>query len=352
MKFLIVKLSSLGDIFQCLHSVEYLKYKFPNSTIDFVTQSEASSFVSSMKSVDKVITFDIKKCKNLLVNKSHYHNFKLFLKCLREKKYDAVFDLQGNCKSAIPTFFAKAKQKVGFAYKNAKEWPNVLTTNYRVAIPLHLSMRQQYLYVFKNYFDDKTDYKDTSIVVNTTSSIKDEVDYILQNVASKKIMICLGARWNNKMMTNKQMYHLLRYIEGKVQVTFVFAWGNDKELVLANNLSSYFAASVVLPKVLTINAWYHLMERMDGVIAMDSSGLHLCGLTSTPSFSVFGPTSSKHYQPNGDIHYSFRGGCPYERFFLRVCPDLRSCKCGGCIKNIDSQKMLVVLDRWLCDKII
>jgi heptosyltransferase I len=79
---------------------------------------------------------------------------------------------------------------------------------------------------------------------------------------------------------------------------------------------------------------------MDRVIAVDSAALALCGTTSTPSFSFFGPTQASIYKPLGVQHHHFQGTCPYAMSFSARCPRLRSCKTGACLKQASSLELI------------
>ena len=97
MNFLIVKTSSIGDIVQAMAVLPYLAGR---GSVDWVIEEKFASLLEGNQYIHKVIPVTRKK----------------FWKVPR-KRYDAVFDLQGNCKSALFTFLAKAKVKVGFALK-------------------------------------------------------------------------------------------------------------------------------------------------------------------------------------------------------------------------------------------
>jgi len=80
--------------------------------------------------------------------------------------------------------------------------------------------------------------------------------------------------------------------------------------------------------------WQALMFMIDCVIAVDSCALHLAALANIPTFSIYGPSSSKVYKPIGDKHHAYQGQCPYGEEFIKRCKRLRSCPTGACMKEI------------------
>ena len=147
MRFLIVKTSSLGDIVQSFGLLAYLKNKFPSASIDWVVERRCAELLKRHPFVDRVIEID-SKTRNPAA-------FWQSIKQLRLNHYDTVFDVQGNIKSGLVLFFARAKEKVGF--KKVAEWPNLLFTSKKIALKQECSIRQDYLNLAKVYFNDSED---------------------------------------------------------------------------------------------------------------------------------------------------------------------------------------------------
>ena len=103
MQILIVKLSSLGDLFHALPAVHNLKVGL-DATVDWVVQSEYADLVRCFSDVDRVIALD----RSALVD-----NWVPFRDALREREYDLIVDLQGLLKSALTARFARGCKRIG-----------------------------------------------------------------------------------------------------------------------------------------------------------------------------------------------------------------------------------------------
>ena len=103
MRILIVKLSSLGDLFHSLPTVHALHVGL-DATVDWVVQEEYAELVSCFSNVVRVIPFSRKAFFSQL--------FSLYSD-LRLEDYDFVIDLQGLMKSAFVTMLARGKRKIG-----------------------------------------------------------------------------------------------------------------------------------------------------------------------------------------------------------------------------------------------
>lgn len=328
MKVLIVKTSSLGDIIQSFCVLDALKMRFPNMTIDWAVESSYFSLVASHPLVHKAISLNLKKKKNLFQN----------LKTLREEKYDLIFDLQGNIKSGLITFLAKGKEKVGFGLKSVREWPNILATNTRFNVSKKLNIREFYLSLISLYFKTKFDFWSSCVTFKLTAQESLQINEIVSGALEKRMMVCPGSRWENKRLDKDTLIKVLKKIEAFSKVTFFLVWGNEKEKEECEEIATQLQHVIITPPI-TIAMWQNLMVKMDLVLCVDSSALHLSSTTNTPSFSLFGPTSSKVFKPLGDNHLAIQGICPYGKVFDKQCPSLRSCPTGACIKSINADSI-------------
>ncbi len=103
MRILIVKTSSLGDLFHALPAVHLLKTGL-NAEIDWVVNSGYVPLVKCFTDVDRVIPFPRNSLRT---------NLKSFLSDLRKDKYDLVVDLQGLLKSALIARAARSHKRIG-----------------------------------------------------------------------------------------------------------------------------------------------------------------------------------------------------------------------------------------------
>lgn len=349
MKVLIVKTSSLGDIIQAFTVLDYFHSRFSDIEIDWVIEKSYLSLVNSHPLINKGICLNFKTWRKNLFKKRTWRSFFSFVKFLRKKSYDVVFDLQGNCKSGLVTYLARSKVKVGFGSKSAREWPNLLSTNKHIEVDLNINMRLQYLQLVTKYFSDQESVKINGCRLLISSIQKAKLKKILvhDNLNTKtKVMVCPGAKWPNKQLSYETMLSFLKLIKSKLNASFLLIWGNDYEKFVAEKLNNEFKDSSLVIDKLSFPVWQNLMNDVDLVIAMDSSSLHLCGTIETYSFSVFGPTKQEVFKPIGDKHFAFQGKCPYNKSFDKQCPILRTCVTGACIRYLKSDEIFNSFISW------
>lgn len=342
MKVLIVKTSSLGDIIHAFPVIIYLKEEFPSAQIDWVVEKSLSDVVKAHPSINHVIEIDTKSWrKNILKMKTWKEIFN-FRKDIQAEEYDVVIDLQGNTKSAFPTFLARSKHKIGFGIKTIHEWPNLWVTHQRYNPPLYLNVRDENLYIVQHYFCRYRQIEDEKVVLKLSHDQQRDFDAIVESwssLAGKKILVCPGSAWKNKQLDPQALEDFLHYIEANFDIAFIFATGSQKEKNEMEDLAKKLKNLPVILDRLPLPLLQNIMAKMHLVIAMDSLPLHLAATTGVPTFSVFGASSAQKYKPKGPNHLALKGDCPYGRNFERRCPILRTCSTGLCIRGITGKKL-------------
>src|ERR1700733_1232959 len=310
-KFLIVKISSLGDIIHTFPVVGYLKQKFPESQIDWIVEESFADIVESHPDISHVYHVNTKQWrygKNLKA-------FGEFRKSLKGVFYDVLFDFQGNMKSGLFTYLARTKNKVGFGWKSVSEWPNLLFTNRKITPPLGFNIRHDYLYLVQSFLKDQhSQYEDRGVLLKITEKQKKHIEDILSRpslVQKPWVMVCPGSAWPNKRMSAQALTTTLQNLHQQYCCSFLFVWGIEEEKRVSEKLHQQFNDCSLVVERLTIPVLQNLMDNMHLVIAMDSLPLHLAGTTCAPTFGIFGASSAKKYQPLGFNHSSYQGTCPY-----------------------------------------
>jgi len=321
-KFLIIKTSSLGDIIHTYPVVSYLKQKFPSSTIDWIAEKPCIQLVSAHPEVSQAIEVNTKKWRKSPLSKQTRQEFANFKSQL--STYDLIIDLQGNLKSGFLGFQAKGEIRLGFARRSVPEWPNLLFTNVRFNPTPRRNIRQDYLSIVLQFFQDKEDYFPPSIKLQSSF---DPTPYLSKK---KNLLVCPSANWENKKLSHKT---LLLFLKQQTETQILLIHGSEQEKKQVDSLARELPNARVVPKLIFPDL-QKLMDSVDEILAMDSFPLHLAGTTSTPTLSIFGPSSAEKYRPLGSQHRSIQGLCPYGITFEKRCPKLRTCKTGACIKDV------------------
>lgn len=349
-RFLLVKTSSLGDIIHCFPVLDYLAQNVPEAEIDWIVERPFAELLEAHPLVSKVLTVDTRAWRRRPWAGEVRKQWGAFRELLRHEHYDVAFDLQGNLKSGILLAQVTAQDKVGFGRASVPEWPNLYFTQQKYNPLATQNIRQDYLSVVEQHLPPKiTPFVERSVRLRISSKDESRLAGLLTQPTLAKgqhlALICPGSMWRNKRLDLDTLLHFLELWRQEQDVRFLFAWGNDEELAQAESLHRSLPEQSRVLDRLSLPVLQNLMSRVHLVLAMDSLPLHLCGTTTTPSYSIFGPSLASKYKPSGGQHHSYQGTCPYGRQFDKRCPILRRCDTGACIHGIAPQ--VLFQDFWL-----
>ena len=118
MKIAIVRLSALGDIFQSMIVLQFIKKKFPKAQIDWMVDESFQDALKDNHHINKIIPIPIKTIKK---TKSLRELFQVIRKLRQLASYDYVFDLQGLIKSSLVARLIPSKKRIGFDKNSIRE---------------------------------------------------------------------------------------------------------------------------------------------------------------------------------------------------------------------------------------
>jgi heptosyltransferase-1 len=337
----IVKTSAIGDVIQAFPVLEYLRKKFPNSRIDWVVEEGIALLLRAHPMLDQVIEIQTKSWRKALFAKETRTQFMGFVKNLRATHYDLAIDLQGNTKSALVTASAKATIKLGYGWQSVREKSNLIATRTRLNVPCD-NVRLKYLCLVQKYFNDPQEFQAEGVRLNLTLTEQERFESLRPSGAC--LMVCFGSRWINKRLDKATLLTLLQTIAKEYKFSFILIYADEEEKAIAENLAATLGAIAI--GNLSLPLWQALMWEVDGIIAVDSAALHLCGTTLTPSFSVFGPSLASYYKPSEERHLAVQGICPYGKSFTAHCSVLRTCSTGACIRELKVEDLFTAFQHW------
>jgi len=277
MKIAIVRLSAIGDIVQSMIVLQFIKKKFPDTSIDWFVDNQFAALLDDCIEIDNVIKLDIKKIKQ---NKSLILLFKTLRKLQTLEKYDCVFDLQGLIKSAVITRFIPARDRIGFDKNSTRERFASYFYSKKYQFPYHENVVMRYVNIVASALD----------IPVTEREIKYKKPFfnLLLNKTKKdkpSILIVLGASFDSKI------YPVDKYAQiiNALQANFVALWHSKKEFEMAERLQ-FLSGSLSITKCKNFSELKQLVINSDLVIGGDTGPTHIAWALNIPSITIFGST--------------------------------------------------------------
>ena len=289
MKFLIIKLSSLGDIIHSLPIVYRLRQNYPDSQIDWLVGEKGHEVLSLIKEIDDVYLLNFKN---------------IFL--IQKQKYDYVIDVQGLFKSAFLSKFSLGKTVIGF--KNTREFADVFYDKKIDAGNLFKTDKHIVdlnLKLLSGLIDDKNE----KIRFLIPQILKPDNSDILQlsNNKSKKMIIFPSTTWESKLWKMDYWFEFISKMSTDFQI-YICAGKSDLKYInpLIDNLDLNKVNYINLIGKTNLKDLIYLIQNSNMVIGLDSAGLHLTSAIkndySLPEvIGIYGPTSPYRSGPYGSI---------------------------------------------------
>ncbi len=140
MRVLIVKLSSLGDVVHAMPVVHDIVAARPGTTVDWVVEPAFAPLVRRVEHVDRVIECALRRWRRRFWTADVRREWRAFAATLRERRYDAVLDLQGLTKSAWVARMADGPSH-GLANRtdgSSHEWPARWLVDHAIRVEPHI----------------------------------------------------------------------------------------------------------------------------------------------------------------------------------------------------------------------
>jgi lipopolysaccharide heptosyltransferase I len=279
-RILIVKLSSLGDLFHALPAVHALKEGL-NAEIDWVTQPEYEELARCFDDVAHVIPFPRRNLRTRLIP---------FLRRLRERHYDYVIDLQGLMKSALITPMARGGRKIG---------PSASREGAHLFYHERAGKKNKERHAAEELLD---------VVRHLNLPVPDALPFPVTFPAHAglgpglHIALCPCSRAAGKDWPEDRFVEMAKdLLQSPGTVIHLVGSPNDRATCqrIAMALGPTAQNHAGQTTLLELGG---LLKAMDLLITVDSGPMHMAAAIGTPTLALFGPTSPLRTGPYGEQH--------------------------------------------------
>jgi len=328
MRFLIVRLGSLGDVVHAIPAVASLRRAYQDAAIDWLVDPQYVELVKLVRGVNRAIPLDPRAGLMQLVGA---------VRDLRAAHYDAVIDFQGLIKSATLARGAGARRTIGLPRGHLRE-PLAAWFYSETPDPgpdPHVIRKGLALVRAVGAADDRLAFP---LDVPQTSAAKAVVE---QAGADGYAILNPGAAWPNKRWPPERFGALAAAMRDRIGMPSIVLWGPREESVAASVVAASRGAARIAPRT-TITDIASIAKGARLIVSGDTGPLHIAAAVGTPAVGLFGPTLSARNGPwaEADITLSRYDSCPYhyERRCRRTTP---------CIEDISLDDVVAAVERRL-----
>ena len=278
-RVLVVKLSSLGDLFHALPLVRQLRRDF-RARVDWVVQTEYAELAGCFPDVERVIAFP---------RHNFFRHAAAFLKDLRQTQYDLAADLQGLLKSAWIARAARAARRVGpsFSREGAHHFYDAITgprNRNRHAVDEVLDLAR-----FLGLPPWPPEF--------SLAFPRRPVD-----MPHPRVALAPCSRWPTKNWPTNRFAEVGRALQAELGASlFLIGSAADRPVCasIATRLPKKAANACGTTTLVELGS---LLQEMDLLISVDSGPMHMAAALKVPVLAIFGATDPIRTGPYGALH--------------------------------------------------
>lgn len=327
--FLIVKLSSIGDVINALPIARALKENYKDAKVSWLVSPPCDNILKICADIDEIILWDRYPFDEAVKRRNFLLAFKLLAKAKKmfaKYEFDVILDVHSLFLTGILSKMIKAKERFGI--DELSEGNSLFMTKIVENID-EIHKAKRYFSVL-NLLDINPKFQKANIVFDENLIRKSE-DFLAKNGVnlSKKILaINLKTTWENKHYPFEFFIEVIRNIDEDIEIIFTGSKGDIKTIESVQEKANRGVSLAGKTDILDL---FFIFKRIDLLLTVDSGPLHIASLADLKTVSLWGPTSPKMYAPLfGDNRFVVSP-------FSCIACNKRKCKKGDklCMKEIE-----------------
>ncbi len=285
----IVRLSALGDIVNATIVLQFIKQKYPDIKIDWITEEVFAPLLYEHPFIHKVHTINLKKMKK---EKSFSLLKKTVSKLQNLPKYDLIIDMQGLLKSALVARFI-GKKIHGYDKNSGREKLSSLFYSSTSNIPYDINVIKRNVLLINDALDlypKGTSHVSDAMIENKLPTLPSYEK--LSFTQDEYCIFVIGASWESKIYPKERVVDVCNTLP----YTTYLIWGNEKEKSDAEFIAANSKNAEITPK-LSLQELCALISHAELVIGNDTGPTHMAWAYNIPSITLFGPTNERMIYP-------------------------------------------------------
>jgi len=303
-KFLLVKLSSLGDVLHNLPIVWDIRRQYPQAQIDWVVEEAYVDLLkplqttSTFKGIDCIIPIGLRRWKRNFFSLHNWQELFQFIRTLKTEKYDEIVDSQGLIKSALVARLAgKTLSGKVTGLANATEYSGyepLARTFYdeSVQVPKQCHAVDRSRYVLSSAM--RTPLINRSIPIafyppHFIEQLTKPLDQAAQsnlNDLKKPYVLCFHSTAREKKKWSQESWIAVGQYLIKKGLTPIYPWGNWPEKKVSQEISTDVEGSIV-PPAYSIHDYFQIISQASLSIGVDTGLTHLSAVLNRPTVEIY-----------------------------------------------------------------
>ncbi|AHF01098.1 ADP-heptose:LPS heptosyl transferase [Thiomicrospira aerophila AL3] len=297
MRVLLIKMSSMGDVFHTFPALTDAQHAIPGLVVDWVVEEAFAEIPAWHPVVDRVLPIKLRQWRKQPFAKQTRAQKNAFFNKVNEQRYDLVLDAQGLLKSAWVTRQLNAP-KVGLDWSSARE----RLASFFYDRKINVAKDQHAITRLRELFAKALDYPlpNTPIEYGLNHQAWLPLEQA-PNPQSQPYVVCLhGTTWQTKYWPEDHWQALITQLNQQ-GLKVVLPWGNAEEKArserLAQGLNEHQAQRALEvwcpPAPLKLDEVARLLKHAKAVVSVDTGLSHVAAALDVPLVVLYRVTDPK-----------------------------------------------------------
>ncbi len=333
MKILLVKLSSMGDIFHTYPALTDLHTRHPEAELTWLVDKSFEKIAQWHPFVKRTIALPLRKIKKEGYS-AHKADLQSAITELKAEKFDCIIDAQGLLKSALLCRKAYGP-KHGYGFSSIREKAASLFYNKRwnVSRDLHAIDRIRLL------FAQSLNYSLEGINYQGLPAEKWERPH---EAPPNYSLIIPGTTWQTKHWLDSYWKNFLEQVSVDKKIYVI--WGNPAEQERATRLAEGLENVEAFEHWLSLEEMAQWLAHTDWVVGVDTGFVHLASALRRPTLGIYGPTDPNRCGVKGDNNKNIRVNLPCMPCHKKNCSNPDNSGQPKCMSNIKVDSIITNLN--------
>jgi lipopolysaccharide heptosyltransferase I len=287
-RFLVIRLSSIGDIVHALPAVAALGEAIPRAEIHWVIETRHAALVEGNPFVHRVVKLDTLGWRQQFKFAETAEDVVRGIVALREVSFDAAIDFQGLYKSGLIAWLSRSRERVGFAERWLREPATGVLYTERVAPRGCRHIIEMNLALVERLGVRPPGPERWQFPLPRTDSDDRYVDRQLASLGvSEFIVINAGGGWKSKCWAPENYAELIRRFEAECSWPVLMTGSAQEEGMIRGILERAASRRArYLPS--TLVQLIALARRAKLFVGGDTGPVHLAAAVGTPLVALYG----------------------------------------------------------------
>ena len=295
-RFLICRLSAVGDCIHALPLLCALRDHYPKSLIAWAVHPGAAPLLEGHAALDELIVVDRRELTSP-------RGLWRLRRRLRSRRFDVAIDPQSLSKSAIVARLSGAPRRIGFGVPQGRELSRWL--NNRQVTPIAGHVIDRYLQLLRP-LDIDAGWVRFDVPEDERAQAAAAVFIRDAHLALGFAVLNPGAGWDSRLWPAERYAQVARHLGTTRQLPSVVVWSGERELAWAHQIVGRSGGQAILAPATTLPELAALLRRARLVVASDTGPLHLAVAVGTLSVALHGTTRPEDTGPYGPSHIALQ----------------------------------------------